>query len=287
MRIKNVICRNRLPLICAVIQWYVTVLLQVDRSFFIYDHETKYMGPCTELVRVADREEDAAELAAIDKVTDLEVIYNNPTANGEHLYWSLDCVRNRSDNPDDDYTEDDYHNYLKAFVKLCLKYPRVVIAERWDMFIRGSGITGKTVTNARSATLYDENHPNTAEKLFQSSGYLVNTPVFKQLRKTTINLLSGRNADGSVNAVRMRLIWNAIVPMVILLFAWVILLLQKRWYHWLICSSLVVKIPVIILTQPAGWLMYWLSFYLLGYVLIVYAAWVRFSRKSGDLNENE
>lgn len=50
MRIKNVIFRNRLPLICAVIQWYVTVLLQVDRSFLymiMKQNTTWLLNHCT------------------------------------------------------------------------------------------------------------------------------------------------------------------------------------------------------------------------------------------------
>ena len=117
------------------------------------------MRPCTELVRIADPEEDASELTVIDKVTNLEVIQNNPTLNGEALYWNTDCVRNRNDNPDDDYTDEDYHNYLKAFIKLSLKYPKVVIAERWNLFIEGSGITGETSNNvAWTSSIFDENN---------------------------------------------------------------------------------------------------------------------------------
>ena len=43
------------------------------------------------------------------------------------------------------------------------------------------------------------------------------------------------------------------------------------------CSSLVVKIHIIILTQPSAWLMYVLSFYFLGYVFIVYKLWSHIS----------
>lgn len=235
------------------------------------------MRPCTELVRAADWEEDAAELAAIDRVTDLAVIRDNPTANGEELFWNTGCVRNTNDDPADDYTEEDYSNFLKAFIKLSLKYPGVVIAERWNVFVAGSGITGKTISNVSSATLFDEDDPNTAGQRFQASGYLVNMPAFPRLRKIAINLLSGRNADGSENGVLQRLLWNAIIPMLALLFAWVNLLLKKKWYLWLVCSAVVVKIPLIVLTQPASWLMYLLSLYFLGYVYIVYKTWIRFS----------
>lgn len=41
-KFKRYLRKNKLPLIGAVIQWFITTLLQVDRAFFSYDHETKY-----------------------------------------------------------------------------------------------------------------------------------------------------------------------------------------------------------------------------------------------------
>lgn len=229
------------------------------------------LRPCAELVRVADYEDNVEEFAAIDKVTDLEVIFNNPTMNGETLYWSTGCVRTRNDNPDDDYTKEDYHNYLKAFIKLSLKYPKVVIAERWNLFICGSGITGSTTMNVNvAANLFDENGGNEVATEMLSSERNVNRPVLKNIRRAVINIFGGKKVDGTDIVFVQRLMWNAIVPMLFLVYAWIELLIRKKWYLWLVCSSLVAKIPIIILTQPSAWLMYLLSFYFLGYVFIIY-----------------
>lgn len=245
------------------------------------------LRPCAEVVRVSDPEADAAELAAIDKVANLEVIRSNPALNGEGLYWSTDCVRTQNADPDDDYTEEDYRNFVKAFVKLSLKYPRTVIKERWDLFVAGAGITGNTISNATSAALYDEVDTTWAVADFHTYDYKVNKPVFMQLRRVVVNLLSGRNIDGSTNRALQLTVWNALLPIAVLLFVWVKLLLQKKWYLWLLCSAVVVKLPLIVLTQPGSWFMYLLSFYLLGYVLVVFLTWIYLSRKNGDVHENE
>ncbi|MBO5450608.1 MAG: hypothetical protein J6A11_03585 [Lachnospiraceae bacterium] len=229
------------------------------------------LRPCAELVRVADYEDNVEEFAAIDKVTDLEVIFNNPTMNGETLYWSTGCVRTRNDNPDDDYTKEDYHNYLKAFIKLSLKYPKVVIAERWNLFIGGSGIYGSSpmIINY-SANLFEENGGNEVATEMLSSERNINRPVLKNIRRAVINIFGGKKIDGTDIGIVQRLMWNAIIPMLFLVYAWIELLIRKKWYLWLVCSSLVAKIPIIILTQPSAWLMYLLSFYFLGYVFIIY-----------------
>ena len=237
------------------------------------------LRPCAELVRVADYEDNVEEFAAIDKVTDLEVIFNNPTMNGETLYWSTGCVRTRNDNPDDDYTKEDYHNYLKAFIKLSLKYPKVVIAERWNLFISGSGIYGSSpmIINY-SANLFEENGGNEVATEMLSSERNVNRPIIKNIRRAVINIFGGKKIDGTDIGSVQRLMWNAIIPMLFLVYAWIELLIRKKWYLWLICSSLVAKIPIIILTQPSAWLMYLLSFYFFGYAYIGYKMWNCFSR---------
>lgn len=233
------------------------------------------IGPCAELVRAADAQADAELLAAVDKVVSLQTIYDNPDIHGEQLYWSKDVVR-------DAYIKEDYDNYLNAVVKLSLKYPKAVIAERGILFLGSIGI-GETVTNVLlAARLFDENNENNNAELVLSRDLIANTPVFKNIRKAAISILGGRRPDGNPIGILQKLIWNAAIPMVFLLYGWLKLLLQKKWYLWLICTAVIIRIPVVILTQPANWFMYFLSFYFLGYVLAVYLALIQFSRPRGQ-----
>ena len=224
------------------------------------------MRPCVELVRAADCTEDADVLREIDRVVSLEVIHNNPVMNGEGLYWSTDVVK-------ESYSDEDYKAFLKAIVKLSIKYPKVVFAERWNIFIHGSGVTGGSVTNIGSASsLFDAGNDNSAAQIVQSKEWIANSPVFKTARKTVINALGKKKkkSDGSYISVLQRLVWNAIIPELILMYAWFKLLIEKKW-HWLgICTAVLIRIPVVILTQPAHWFMYMLSFYFLGYIFLIY-----------------
>lgn len=221
--------------------------------------------PCTELVKAADDREDADVLGDIDRVINLEVIHSNPTMNGEALYFNTAVVRA-------DYKDEDYKVFLKAFIKLSIKYPKVVMAERWNVFINGSGINGACVTNGSSATLFEVENENAAAKFMQNVDWVANKPVFKTARKTLINALGMRirKEDGTYLGVLQRLVWNSIIPELILLYAWLKLLIRKKW-RWLgICTAILIRIPVVILTQPAHWFMYMLSFYFLGYVFLIY-----------------
>lgn len=297
-----------IPCICILLCFFDKKVLPVSKKitsivlvllFFIgmnqwQNHELKnnnyeiisLMRPCVELVRVADHKTDSEELAAIDKVTDLKVIYDNPSKSGESIYWGTKCVRNRNDNPDDDYTDKDYKNYLKAFIKLSLKYPRVVIAERLNLFIRGSGITGQSYTNVvNAAQLFEENNGNSAANAILSRKLIANTPVFKYIRRASIYAL-GIQKNGIAIGWLQRIIWNAIIPILILACVWIKTLLQKNWQSWFICSVVLVRVPIVVLTQPSDWFMYLLSFYFLGYVVFVYVLWIYFSKKKG-VEENE
>ena len=191
---------------------------------------------------------------------------NNPSQSGEALYWVPDVVRTG-------YTDKDYRGFLKAIVKLSFKYPKVVFRERWNVFIKGTGISelGVYATNVRgTAALFDETNESRAVVLTQDKGWIANSPVFKNIRKCFIYLLGMEKMDGSGSGVWKRLIWNAFIPLVILVYGWFKLLIKRKWYLWGICTAVLIRVPVVILTAPTSMIMYFLSFYFLGYVCLVY-----------------
>lgn len=233
------------------------------------------MRPCVELVRAADPTRDAQELSAIDSVVILEVIYSHPSENGENLYWFGDCVR--------DYPPEAYGDFLKAMVKLSLKYPKVVFLERWNLFLEGSGITGASVDNIETARFFDEDYTSGAKTVTIFKGWFAYEPIFKGARKQTIYWINGLTSGGQPT-IAYRLIWNAIIPELILAFVWLRLLIQKKWYPWLLCSMVLAKLGIVFLTQPSRWLMYVLPFYLLGYAYLTFRPWIYYSGKKGKTN---
>lgn len=209
------------------------------------------LNPCVELIRVADQETDKAILDDLAVTLNMDVIYENPETTGTALY--LDIIK-------PEHTDEDYHKCLKAFVKLCLKYPQTVIWERTALFIKASGITGESVTNIElTYDFYDSD---------RETGWIADQPVFPVIRKKSINLLNMR--IGERVSVLYRIIWNVVIPIIVLLFVWCILLKKKQWWFFIVATAVLVRMPVVYLTEPSGWLMYWLSFYFIGYVVLVY-----------------
>ncbi|WLD86441.1 hypothetical protein QU660_08090 [Stomatobaculum sp. F0698] len=229
------------------------------------------MRPCVEVVRHADTVRDAKELEAIDKVADIKIIMDNPGVNGETMYWNTACIRNHNDNPNDDYNSKDYQEFRKAFVALSLKYPNVVLKERWSLFIRASGITGDSLINAGfAARLFDADNDEQAVRAVLNKGWFANLPVFKGFRARFIETL-GITSEANIFAVVLkRVIWNSIIPELILICDWIGICIRKRWYLAGIFATVLLKLPIIFLTEPSYWIMYVLSFYLLGYVVLVF-----------------
>lgn len=224
------------------------------------------MPPCVELVRNADSLEDAEQLADIDKVVDLGMIRNNPSHGGGALYWVPGVVRTG-------YTDKDYRDFLMAIVKLSFKYPKVVFLERWNMFVKGTGISELTIAGTNvggAAVLFDENNESKAAAVTQEKGWIANSPVFKNIRKNFIYLLGMKKKDRSNILVFQKVIWNACIPLITLLYVWFKLLIKRKWYLWGVCTAVLIRVPVVILTEPAPMIMYFLSFYFLGYVCLVY-----------------
>ena len=170
---------------------------------------------------------------------------------------------------------------MKAFIKLSFEYPQTVIKERWNLFIVASGITGQTTTNIDySYHFFDDNNNNTSSQNMIEQNWLLNKPLSVNLRKHLIHILGLQIGD---KVLFMKLvIWNAIIPLGVLLVTWIVTLSKKKWKEWWILTAILIRVPVVILSQPSGWIMYYLSFYLLGYVVLVYGL----LKKKGDMCKN-
>lgn len=91
------------------------------------------LNPCVELVLAADTVHDKDLLNDLSRVINLDIIYDNPTKSGTSLYWKYKIFN-------DNYTKEDYSTCLSAFIKLCLKYPAIVLQERTSLFIQATGM---------------------------------------------------------------------------------------------------------------------------------------------------
>ncbi|MCR5773673.1 MAG: hypothetical protein K6G42_01180 [Lachnospiraceae bacterium] len=223
-----------------------------------------FLRPLSEVVRAADPGKDADLLEKVNRVVDTGVILDNPDVNGEDLLWKYDL-------PIHEYTDEEYSDFMKAFIGLCVRYPKAVAKERIKVFIDTSAIRGRTnPTNVTGAYyLFDPDEQNDNQREFNEWEIMLNRPVSETLRQRFILFLGCLREDFS-ERITYRLVWDTIIPLGIIGILWVGLAVKKKWKLFIAMSAVALRIPVLFLTAPATWTMYYLSFYLIGYVSLVF-----------------
>lgn len=217
------------------------------------------LRPGVELVRHSDEAKDGDELRQIDKVADIQKIKAHPDHNGEVAYWGDEVVRKN-------YSKKEYKNYLHALGRLTLRYPSIVIKERLHLLASASGFGHGQYQNVNTSV--DMLIPGKNQyKAFSSVKTENKYPVFQKLRSKTIHFI-GMEWKGKQIQPFHALEWNIGVPILVLVAAWLRMAAERQWGAVLLLTAVLLKLPIVILTAPSAWFMYYLSFYFLGYVLL-------------------
>ena len=221
-----------------------------------------FLRPLAEVVRAADPVKDADLLEDIEKVVHTDVILENPGVDGENLLWKHDLEIT-------EYTPEEYSAFMKAFAGLCMRYPKAFAKERIKVFIDTSAIHGRTnPTNVMDTyNLFDPQEMNTNQEEFNEWDISFNRPVSEELRRKAILFLACLRSDFS-ERITYRLVWDTIIPIMVIAAAWIWMLVKKRWRALIAFSAVAFRLPIVFLTAPATWTMYYLSFYLTGYVIL-------------------
>lgn len=224
---------------------------------------TAIIEPLQELVKHADIEKDKEELKLIDKVIDIQMIYDNPDAKGGSYFWS-GIVRK-------EYSHQDYKNLMKAYIKLALKYPMTAFKPMSEMFYNtiGFGINadGKTLQfglTEKTLSLFDNSTS------FAKSWNKVKTkfkyPISYRLRDKTIRIISGIDEEGKVNLCYY-IFRNFAIPFILIGICLLYQLSKKRWFYSFLIITVIARIPLVFATSTSPYFMYYLSVYLISYFI--------------------
>ena len=147
----------------------------------------------------------------------------------------------------------------------------MVLTERWELFVKGSGWDADTVRCLPySMEAYRPGSDSDSAIILQNHQWPGNTPISREVRERTIHFLGLRKMNGTLKQKSNKLLWNAFIPEAVLVLAWLLCLALRKWWPFGILSAVLLKLPVVFLTEPARWFMYQLSFYLLGFTVLVY-----------------
>ena len=228
---------------------------------------TATINPAVELIKNANIESDRESLEYLNRVLDIDIIYNNSHVNGERLYWYYGLLR-------DGYSEEDYKAYLKGYFKLLLKYPRTAFNAMWDMFMQSCGMTVKdnhtlqrtTNLNTDGGSLLLFNKDKEPGAIWMSDNHLLGMPIDNNLRNKVIRMISCINDKGETTFFYY-IFWNAIIPIISMLICLIYMIFLKKWYIVCLILTILGRIPLIFITACAPYIMYYLSVYLLAYFI--------------------
>lgn len=209
------------------------------------------MGPVSAVVRASDDVDDAKSLQDMGRVVDIEGI-KSTSLTGEELYWQEYWY---------EYTSEEYDKFFEGFIELAKKYPFAIVAERWDVLCGASGLKGveNCVAIERAQNIYSG-----GAHIDFDSAYL-DELIHVELRNTWIRWISMGEGKNFLYYV----FWNAFIPVAILVVTWIYMLLSRKWKMFAFISCIAFKYAVVATTEPAMYIMYHLSFYMMGYIALV------------------
>ena len=143
------------------------------------------------------------------------------------------------------------------------------------------GVNGAVlqVTNVlHAAHLMDINYPNDQLNFLRNSGWILVKPRFPVARRDFVLTLGQQDSIGKAKLLYY-ILWNSFIPVFILLGFFVSTLVKRQWFQCVVLGTIVIKLGIVILAEPSPWIMYFLTQYMAGYILLVYAFIMLLRRK--------
>ena len=222
------------------------------------------------LVQDADPVEDAEALAMIDPVFDVQKCRELSNIHGPQLRDAV--VRS-----EEGLTEADWKACQKGIIQLALKYPGSLLRERLGVFnntiVQRQVNSNQKLVFASTVLVYTDPPENMrdAQKDFLYHS-IASWPLDVQLREDFIMSLSYRE---DVLGGLLLPTWWMLPAFVLLLAAVAVLGVRRRWMLFFAAGALAARIPLVFLTAPDTYFMYYLTPYIAGYAItaagVVYA----------------
>lgn len=228
------------------------------------------MEPLSRIIEICD-ETDKENIEIINKVIEVKYILENPNQTGEQNFWAEGVVK--------EYSEEEYINFFKAYLRLVLKYPDVAFKSMWNLFVKtGNGFgenskqtTKNLVANTQRNTLqlYEEYTPTWIRwNSVNSKVQKYKEPINLELRNDTILFLNGSDSNNNLTIIH-NIFWNLFIPFTLILICLIYKLIKKDWYIVFLILTIIARVAIVFATAPAQYFMYYLSAYLCSYVVSV------------------
>ena len=215
------------------------------------------------LIREANKNEECKDIIEkIDKVINVKMILEQEKNTGIDIYWQ-GLVR-------ENYTNEEFNEYMKCYAKLCLKFPKIFINQRIDEFIRTSALKKDSLnTISDTSSAYDDlNAENYCTELIDLYGD-IQKPINVGLRRNVIRIIEGRKLyDYKKTNIVYHIFYNLIPPILILALSMIYLFFKKKYVLSFITLLILTKTFLVFMTAPISLFIYYFAEYLLGYLYL-------------------
>lgn len=289
----------------AIISMLMVKLNNIAISSNDYSITATFM-PLPELVINADKERDKEILSEMDKVINLNVIYQNPNESAEKLFWDKDLIKKG-------YSNADYKNYIRAYLKLVFRHPLTAFKPMWNNFLASAGIT--TIENgypllrsnlyvydilfeeqSEMDRLIDENIlPHTelyeykkqplTKKGWDNIDSIFKKPINRKLRTAVTRIIAGINSRGRVT-ILYRIFWNFFIPLILVMICFIYKILKRDWFIAAVILLVLCRTALVFVTSSAPYLMYYIPAYMSAYILSFFIIFMIFYKSTKPLNNS-
>lgn len=264
-------------------QFYISIIVPILLTFFLYMMNSLYMGSektssynmtsttgsLMPLIYEANVNGDKELLDSINKIVDIKALSNYSKEDQGMIPWNR-LIKYEN-------LETNYEEYMKAFIKLNLKYPHIVISNKKnDMdekynttFINLFNSSINYETKDELFEYYDNIDFVNLFLEFEKSSGAFSKPINKELRKNVISILEGRTIDNYHNKTILYKLWYLYPPLIISIFFFCYLMIKKKWFYSFVYFSMLFKFILVFFTQPSFLFMYYFSDYLIGYISLM------------------
>jgi len=202
-------------------------------------------------------------LAAIDRVVDLDIVRQFPSAVEVPSFWK-GAVRT-------DYAEH-IGGYNRAFVSLVLENPGAYVDARVQTFLSANSLTTSITQIQRATPFYGERPEPVSELIdtFENENRGAK-PLDSDLRSSVVRQFLMIDNAGTLSPLAA-LVWTIIPVGLLLTAAFVIALVRRKWLYAGIAALILARAALVLVTAPSNYFMYYLPLFLSGWLFVGFLA---------------
>ncbi|MBR4759703.1 MAG: hypothetical protein IK078_06110 [Lachnospiraceae bacterium] len=217
------------------------------------------------------------DVMAINEVVDAAQLRKDASVRNISQYWNIPDV----------LPKETLSGFMKAAIRLIVYNPGKFLKYRWQTFLYTNSFYDG-YTNHPGGEDLDAIGKLTYYGMDYGNYFLLSRPFLGyDLRMKVISLLACRTYEkGNIHGNALLVILYNVLPVVLLsVIMLIVFAMKKKWERfWLLLLALV-QFPLVFLTAPAMFFMYYYCFYLCGWVFLAYtlSSWME-KRHNADKN---